>query len=142
MHKKLLIIFISSLVLASCKGTEVTEDMLVGRWMCNSVMTYNTEKTQNDPRNKKIGPFRLTYEKKHTSMTFQYEDLPPTNFTFMLLKDEPYSAINEDIEFKVTHEYIFISNDKFNRIATWSYRNRQLSKVEEVNKETITCVRQ
>lgn len=140
MLKKLVVISVIAVVLAGCEK-KVTKDMLVGKWTCININYYDIENNQRDTRNNKIGPFVLTYEKNGSSMTEQFEDLAPREFTFERLIDNPYAGIDRKAEYKQTKEYVFISNDKYEYIDTSLIRDRQSKQTIELNKFITSCER-
>ncbi|XKM13199.1 hypothetical protein RCS94_09215 [Orbaceae bacterium ac157xtp] len=141
MFKKLLVVSEAVFVLTGC-GKEVTEDMLVGQWKCDYKALYDIENTSRDYRNYVINDILNKYEKNDRGMTRQAYTLPPEEFTFIRLDDSPYSGVDRTTEYKVTKEYIYVSDNEFKHVETRLFRNRKTKEHEELNVFTKTCVRQ
>ncbi|OCG24740.1 hypothetical protein A9G11_03540 [Gilliamella sp. wkB108] len=135
---------LTGLALFGCSpsGENVTEDMLIGSWICQHQRLYNIEKTATDDRNSEINDIQIKYEKqKNNSMTEQYYNLPPKKFLFERYK-KIHRNFDENIEFDRTLEYQYVSDDEFKHVETYSSRYRSTKKPSELNVYTTTCVRQ
>ncbi|WP_392559644.1 hypothetical protein [Orbus mooreae] len=119
MFKKLMVISVSIILLVGCGEKEqVTEDMLLGEWLCKrrvkeydynrdaSAFNYS-ERWQGDPVN-------ITY-KKENGVMFYFLDGNPFNlyeFEFKI-KDIRSSELRDGVIFESYKEYIFISNNEY-----------------------------
>ncbi|WP_085165758.1 hypothetical protein [Gilliamella bombi] len=140
--KRILIISLVSLALFGCGEKKVTEEMLIGKWICHKQGLYNIEKTSTDKRNYEINNIFEKYERqKDGSMTRQAYDLAPEKFSFKRYRKEHHN-IDENVEYDETFEYQYVSENEFKYIETFNSRYRHTKKTGELNVYTITCVRQ
>lgn len=140
--KRILIISLVSLTLFGCGDKSVTEDMLIGKWICHYQALYDIEKTSTDKRNHEINDIFEKYERqKDGSMTRQSYHLEPEQFSFKRYIKEHHN-IDENIEYDETFEYQYVSENEFKYIRTFNSRYRHTKKPGELNVNTTTCVRQ
>lgn len=142
MIKKLLTLSVAALILVGCGKKKVTENMLVGSWVCNQQNLYDVENTSKDHRNHEMNDILIKYEKNGDAMTLQYHNLPPEKFTFIRLDERPYGNVDSQIENQRVYEYIYVSDNEFKYVDTSLYRNRQTKEHQKLNISTLTCIRQ
>ncbi|WP_392560085.1 hypothetical protein [Orbus mooreae] len=108
-------------------ATEVTEDMLIGKWKCMGTVfkqaRYDEKGNLGKFTSTVSGPWAttfITYEKTADSMTIKYDNLKPIKYVFERYFEEgfqPSGLPNQqggyDYETSLTEEYIFISQDQF-----------------------------
>ncbi|MWN05422.1 hypothetical protein [Gilliamella sp. Pas-s95] len=141
MLKRIVAFLLMAFALSGC-SPEVTEDMLIGEWMCHYEGVYDIEKTSTDDRNFEINNIPVKYEKqKDNSITEQSYNLAPEKFSFERYRKEHHN-LDKNIEYEDIWEYQYVSEDEFKYVHTYSSRDIQTKKPSELNVWTTRCVRQ
>ncbi|NUF26816.1 hypothetical protein GA0061081_11048 [Gilliamella bombicola] len=141
MLKRIVAFLLMAFALSGC-SPEVTEDMLIGKWICHNQGVYNIGKNANDERNYEINDIPVRYEKhEDNSMTKQSYNLVPEKFSFKRYRKEHHN-LDKNIEYEYIWEYQYVSDDEFKYVHTYSSRYIQTKKPSELDVWTTTCFRQ